>query len=114
MLRQVPYITVYIYKERVVIMQVLWGLTAKCFGGNKNCDKISAVFSTVNRTIKTEVQKIYDLLWLWSKMVHFLWLFMAIKFELSLVITFMAFYDCVRTLHAVCQIYHIVIIVPKY
>ena len=28
----------------------------------------------------------------------FLWLFMAIKFELSLVITFMAFYDCVRTL----------------
>ena len=28
----------------------------------------------------------------------FLWLFMAIKFYLSLVITFMAFYDCVRTL----------------
>ena len=25
-------------------------------------------------------------------------IFMAIKFELSLVITFMAFYDCVRTL----------------
>ena len=35
----------------------------------------------------------YDFLWLWSKKVHFLWLFMAIKFELSLVITFMAFYD---------------------
>ena len=32
------------------------------------------------------------------KKVHFLWLFVAIKFELSLVITFMAFHDCVRTL----------------
>ena len=31
----------------------------------------------------------------------FLWLFMAIKFELSLVVTFMAFYDCVRTLYNV-------------
>ena len=29
----------------------------------------------------------------------FLWLFLAIKFQLSLVITFMAFYDCVRTLY---------------
>ena len=28
----------------------------------------------------------------------FLWLFMAITFELSLLNTFMAFYDCVRTL----------------
>ena len=28
----------------------------------------------------------------------FLWLYMAIKFELLLVITFMAFYDCVGTL----------------
>ena len=33
----------------------------------------------------------------------FLWLFMAIKFELSVVITFMAFYDCVRTL-VVCKV----------
>ena len=28
---------------------------------------------------------------------------MAIKFELSLVITFLAFYDCVRTLFILCQ-----------
>ena len=28
MLRQGPYITVYIYTERFVIMRVLWGLTA--------------------------------------------------------------------------------------
>ena len=41
----------------------------------------------------------------------FLWLFMAIKFELSLVITFMAFYDCVRTL--VCILYAY-IINPKF
>ena len=47
MLRQGPYI----YTERFVIMLVLWGPTAKCFGGNKNCDKISAAFSTVNQTI---------------------------------------------------------------
>ena len=59
---------------------------------------LTAVFSIVNRTIKTEIKKIYDFLWLWSKKVHFLWLFIAIKFKLSLVITFMAFYDYVRTL----------------
>ena len=47
MLRQGPYITVYIYTERFVIMQVLWGLTTKCFEGNQKCDKISAVFSTI-------------------------------------------------------------------
>ena len=40
----------------------------------------------------------FDFLWLWSKKVHFLCVFMAIKFQLSLVIIFMAFYDCVRTL----------------
>ena len=43
MLRQGPYIAVYIYTERCVTMQVFCGLTAKCFGGNYNCDKISAV-----------------------------------------------------------------------
>ena len=42
-------------------------------------------------------------LWLWSKKVYFLWLFIAIKFELSLVITFMAFYDCVRTLQSIME-----------
>ena len=30
--------------------------------------------------------------------IFILWLFMAINFELSFVITFMALYDCVRTL----------------
>ena len=33
-----------------------------------------------------------------SKKVCFLWLFIAIKLEFGLFITFMAFYDCVRTL----------------
>ena len=42
-LHQGPYITVYIYTERCLIMQVICGLIAKCFGGNLNCDKISAV-----------------------------------------------------------------------
>ena len=53
------------------------------------------IFSTVNQTKKTEIQKMYD----FGKKGPFLCLFMAIKIELSLVITFMAFYDCVRTLH---------------
>ena len=34
MLRQGPNITVYIYTERFVIMQALWGLITKCFKGN--------------------------------------------------------------------------------
>ena len=50
MLRQGPYIAVYIYTERCVTMQVFCGLTAKCFGGNYNCDKISAVCMGARRS----------------------------------------------------------------
>ena len=58
MVCQGPYITVYIYTERFVIIQVFCGLTVKCFGGNWNCDKISAVFSNVNQIIKQKSKKI--------------------------------------------------------
>ena len=75
-------------------------IDATILGGNALTIRVLIeIFSSVNQTKKTEIQKIYDFLWLWSKKVHFLWLFIAIKFELSFVITFMAFYDCVRTLH---------------
>ena len=52
------------------------------------------IFSSVNQTKKTEIQTIYDCYGFGQKRS----IFIAIKFELSLVITFMAFYDCVRTL----------------
>ena len=42
----------------------------------------------------------------------FSWLFIAIKFKLSLVITFMAFYDCVRTLYKILN-YLLIITVPS-
>ena len=42
MLRQGPCITVYIYRA-LYNNAGLGGLTAKCFEGNKNCNKISAV-----------------------------------------------------------------------
>ena len=55
--------------RRCVIMQAFCGLTANSFGGNYK----TAAFSTVNRTIKTEIQIIYDLFWFWSKSVYFLY-----------------------------------------
>ena len=69
-------------------------IDATIFGGNAlTICVLTEIFSSVNQTNKTEIQKMYDFLWIWSKKVHFLWLFMAIKFELSLVVTFMAAYE---------------------
>ena len=51
------------------------------------------IFSSVNQTKKQKSRKFMNFLAFVKKGLFF----MAIKFEISLVITFMAFYDCVRT-----------------
>ena len=49
-------------------------IDATFFGGNALTIRVLIeIFSSVNQTKKTEIQKISDFLWLWSKKVHFLW-----------------------------------------
>ena len=108
MLRQGLYITVYIYTERCVIMQVFRGLTANASETTRIVIKYQLCVKTkscvFNCKPKNHKNRNPENVWLFMALVKkgpFLWLFIAIKFKLSLSLLwlFMTAYEpCISVL----------------